>query len=108
MGIGAIFILLGVLWLLQLVLASQQAQRFMKRARALRRQGRVAIPLPRPRKSHYEEDLSGMSNSKRVSAACFLNWTRPRSVLSFATGEVVVACRGSQRSRRGSTWCSTW
>jgi glucitol operon activator protein len=43
MGVGAIFLLLGLLWVLQLVLAYQQAQQFMARARALRRQGRVSI-----------------------------------------------------------------
>jgi DNA-binding transcriptional regulator of glucitol operon len=43
MGFGWFFILLGVLWLLQLLLAYQQAQRFMARSRALRRQGRVSI-----------------------------------------------------------------
>ena len=42
-GVGAIFLLLAVLWLLQLGLAYQQARRFMARARALRRQGRVSI-----------------------------------------------------------------
>ena len=43
MGFGWFFILLGALWLLQLVLAYQQAQRFMARSRALRRRGRVSI-----------------------------------------------------------------
>jgi DNA-binding transcriptional regulator of glucitol operon len=43
MGFGWFFILLGVLWLLQLLLAYRQAQRFMARSRALRRQGRVSI-----------------------------------------------------------------
>jgi DNA-binding transcriptional regulator of glucitol operon len=43
LGVGAIFLLIAVLWLLQLGLAYQQARRFMARARALRRQGRVAI-----------------------------------------------------------------
>ena len=43
MGIGWLFLLLGAVWLLQLVLAYQQAQRFMARARALRRLGRVSI-----------------------------------------------------------------
>jgi DNA-binding transcriptional regulator of glucitol operon len=42
-GVGAIFLLLAVLWLLQLGLTYQQAQRFLARARALRRQGRVTI-----------------------------------------------------------------
>jgi len=43
MGVGWIFIVLAALWLLQLWLAYQQAQRFMARARALRRLGRVSI-----------------------------------------------------------------
>jgi DNA-binding transcriptional regulator of glucitol operon len=43
LGVGAIFLLLAVLWLLQLGLAYRQARRFMARARALRRQGRVSI-----------------------------------------------------------------
>ena len=43
MGFGWIFLLLGVLWLLQLLLAYQQARQFMARARVLRRQGRVSI-----------------------------------------------------------------
>ena len=43
MGIGWFFLLLAVLWLLQLLLAYQQARHFMARARALRRQGRVSI-----------------------------------------------------------------
>ena len=43
MGFGWMFLLIGVLWLLQLVLAYLQARRFMARARALRRQGRVSI-----------------------------------------------------------------
>ena len=43
MGIGWLFLLLAVLWLLQLGLAYQQAQGFMARARALRRLGRVSI-----------------------------------------------------------------
>ena len=43
MGIGWLFLTLGVLWALQLLLAYQQARHFMARARALRRQGRVSI-----------------------------------------------------------------
>ena len=43
MGFGWVFLLIGVLWLLQLVLAYLQAQRFMARARALRGLGRVSI-----------------------------------------------------------------
>jgi DNA-binding transcriptional regulator of glucitol operon len=43
MGIGWLFLLIGVLWALQLLLSYQQARAFMARARALRRQGRVSI-----------------------------------------------------------------
>jgi DNA-binding transcriptional regulator of glucitol operon len=43
MGFGWLFLLIGVLWLLQLVLAYLQARRFMARARALRRLGRVSV-----------------------------------------------------------------
>jgi DNA-binding transcriptional regulator of glucitol operon len=43
LGVGAMFLLIAVLWLLQLGLAYQQAQRFLARTRALRRRGRVAI-----------------------------------------------------------------
>lgn len=43
MAIGWLFLLLAVLWALQLGLAYQQAQAFMARARALRRLGRVSI-----------------------------------------------------------------
>ena len=43
MGFGWMFLLIGVLWLLQLVLAYLQARRFMARARALRRLGRVSV-----------------------------------------------------------------
>jgi DNA-binding transcriptional regulator of glucitol operon len=43
MGIGWLFLLIAVLWVLQLGLAYQQAQGFLARARALRRHGRVSI-----------------------------------------------------------------
>src|SRR5438093_5519448 len=43
MGVGWMFLLIAVLWLLQLALAYLQAQRFMARARALRGLGRVSI-----------------------------------------------------------------
>jgi DNA-binding transcriptional regulator of glucitol operon len=43
MGFGWMFLLIGGLWLLQLVLAYLQAQRFMARARALRSRGRVSV-----------------------------------------------------------------
>jgi DNA-binding transcriptional regulator of glucitol operon len=43
MGIGWLFLLIAVLWVLQLGLAYQQAQHFMARARGLRRHGRVSI-----------------------------------------------------------------
>ena len=43
MGIGWLFLVIGVLWALQLLLSYQQARAFMARARALRRKGRVSI-----------------------------------------------------------------
>jgi DNA-binding transcriptional regulator of glucitol operon len=43
MGFGWVFLLIGVLWAVQLALAYLQARRFMARARALRRRGRVSI-----------------------------------------------------------------
>jgi DNA-binding transcriptional regulator of glucitol operon len=42
-GIGWVFLLLAALWLVQLALAYQQAQRFMARSRALRRLGKVSV-----------------------------------------------------------------
>ena len=43
LGVGAFFLLLAVLWLLQLGLAYQQARRFMARARALRRNPHLKV-----------------------------------------------------------------
>jgi DNA-binding transcriptional regulator of glucitol operon len=89
MGIGAIFILLGVLWLLQLVLAYQQAQRFMKRARALRRQGRVAIGAS-PRKVRGRAYVAvAVGPDDRVTAAEAL-----RGITVFANARPVPALIG--------------
>src|SRR4029453_16663984 len=49
MGFGWLFLLIGVLWLLQLLLAYQQAQRFMARSPALRRGGGGPVGAPPPR-----------------------------------------------------------
>jgi len=45
MGIAVLFLVLGVVWLVQLGLAYLQARRFMARVRALRRSGTVAVGL---------------------------------------------------------------
>jgi glucitol operon activator protein len=69
MGVGAIFLLLGVLWVLQLVLAYQQAQRFMQRARALRRQGRVSIGASRRQLRGRAYVVLAVGPDDRVAAA---------------------------------------
>jgi DNA-binding transcriptional regulator of glucitol operon len=89
MGIGTTFILLGVLWLLQLVLAYQQAQRFMRRARALRRQGRVAIGAS-PRKMRGRAYVAlAVGPDDRVAAAEAL-----RGITVFANARPVPALIG--------------
>jgi|SRR6266516_4126730 len=45
MGIAVLFLVLGVVWLVQLGLTYLQARRFMARVRVLRRSGTVAIGL---------------------------------------------------------------
>ncbi|HEV3505739.1 MAG TPA: transcriptional regulator GutM, partial [Actinomycetes bacterium] len=69
MGVGAIFLLLGLLWLLQLVLAYQQAQRFMQRARMLRRQGRVSIGASRRQLRGRAYVVVAVGPDDRVAAA---------------------------------------
>jgi DNA-binding transcriptional regulator of glucitol operon len=69
LGVGAIFLLLGVLWLLQLGLAYVQAQRFMARARALRRHGRVAIGASARRVRGRAFVMLAVGPDDRVTAA---------------------------------------
>jgi DNA-binding transcriptional regulator of glucitol operon len=69
LGVGAFFLLLAVLWLLQLALAYQQAQRFMARARALRRRGRVAIGASPKRLRGRAYVVVAVGPDDRVTAA---------------------------------------
>jgi DNA-binding transcriptional regulator of glucitol operon len=89
MGIGWLFLLLGVLWLLQLVLAYQQAQRFMARARRLRRHGKVSIGAS-PRKIRGRAYVVvAVGPDDRVTAAEAL-----RGVTVFANARPVPALVG--------------
>jgi DNA-binding transcriptional regulator of glucitol operon len=89
MGVGWIFLLLGALWLLQLVLAYQQAQRFMARARALRRLGRVSVGAS-PRKVRGRAYVVvAVGPDDRVTAAEAL-----RGITVFANARRVPALVG--------------
>jgi len=89
MGVGAIFLLLGLLWVLQLVLAYQQAQQFMARARALRRQGRVSIGASRRQLRGRAYVVVAVDSDDRVAAAEAL-----RGVTVFANAKPVPALLG--------------
>jgi DNA-binding transcriptional regulator of glucitol operon len=69
MGIGWFFLLLGVLWVLQLLLAYQQARHFMARARALRRQGRVSIGASPRRLRGRTFVVVAVGSDDRITAA---------------------------------------
>ena len=87
MGVGAIFLLLGLLWLLQLVLAYQQAQQFMARARTLRRQGRVSIGASRrqdfDRQARFGDRSDGAEHARPVLIVEDLLGTLPRNQLAL-------------------------
>ncbi len=89
MGVGAIFLLLDLLWLLQLILAYQQAQRFMQRARMLRRQGRVSIGASRRQIRGRAYVVVAVGPDGRVAAAEAL-----RGVTVFANPRPVPALLG--------------
>jgi glucitol operon activator protein len=89
MGVAAIFVLLGLLWALQLVLAYQQAQRFMQRARVLRRHGRVSIGASRRQLRGRAYVVVAVAPDDRVSAAEAL-----RGVTVFANPRPVPALLG--------------
>jgi DNA-binding transcriptional regulator of glucitol operon len=89
MGVGAIFLLLGVLWMLQLVLAYQQAQRFMRRARILRRQGQVSIGASRRQLRGRAYVVVAVGPDDRVTAAEAL-----RGITVFANARPVPALIG--------------
>jgi DNA-binding transcriptional regulator of glucitol operon len=89
MGIGWIFLTLAVLWLLQLALAYQQAQRFMARTRALRRLGRVSIGAS-PRRIQGRAFVAlAVGPDDRVTAAEAL-----RGITVFANARPVPALVG--------------
>ena len=89
MGVGAIFVLLGLLWALQLFLAYQQAQQFMRRARVLRRQGRVSIGASRRQFRGRAYVVVAVGPDDRVTAAEAL-----RGVTVFANPKPVPALIG--------------
>jgi DNA-binding transcriptional regulator of glucitol operon len=89
MGIGWVFLLIGVLWLLQLLLAYQQAQRFMARARALRRLGKVSIGASPRRLRGRAYVVIAVGPDDRVTAAEAL-----RGVTVFADARPVPALVG--------------
>ena len=89
MGVGAIFVLLGLLWALQLFLAYQQAQRFMRRARVLRRLGRVSIGASRRQFRGRAYVVVAVGPDDRVTAAEAL-----RGVTVFANPKPVPALIG--------------
>jgi DNA-binding transcriptional regulator of glucitol operon len=89
MGVGAIFVLLGLLWALQLFLAYQQAQRFMRRARVLRRLGRVSIGASRRQFRGRAYVVVAVGPDDRVTAAEAL-----RGITVFANARPVPALVG--------------
>jgi DNA-binding transcriptional regulator of glucitol operon len=89
MAIGWLFLLLAVLWALQLGLAYQQAQAFMARARALRRLGRVSIGASPRRIRGRAYVVVAVGPDDRVTAAEAL-----RGVTVFANARPVPALVG--------------
>ena len=69
MGVGWLFLSIAVLWLLQLGLTYQQAQRFMARTRVLRRRGRVSIGASPRRLRGRAYVVLAVGPDDRVSAA---------------------------------------
>jgi DNA-binding transcriptional regulator of glucitol operon len=89
MGIGWFFLLLGVLWALQLLLSYQQARQFMARARVLRRHGRVAIGASPRRLRGRAFVVLAVGSDDRVTAAEAL-----RGITVFANARPVPALIG--------------
>jgi DNA-binding transcriptional regulator of glucitol operon len=89
MGIGWIFLTLAVLWLLQLALAYQQAQRFMARARRLRRHGKVSIGASRRQLRGRAYVVVAVGPDDRLTAAEAL-----RGLTVFANARPVPALVG--------------
>ena len=89
MGVGWIVVTLAVLWLLQLALAYQQAQRFMARTRALRRLGKVSIGASPRRVQGRAYVALAVGPDDRVTAAEAL-----RGITVFANARPVPALVG--------------
>jgi DNA-binding transcriptional regulator of glucitol operon len=89
MGVGWLFLLLGVLWALQLLLSYQQARHFMARARALRRQGRVSIGASPRRLRGRAFVVVAVGPDDRIVAAEAL-----RGITVFANAKPVPALIG--------------
>jgi DNA-binding transcriptional regulator of glucitol operon len=89
MGIGWLFLLIGVLWLLQLLLAYQQARHFLARARALRRKGRVSIGASPRRLRGRTFVVVAVGSDDRITAAEALS-----GITVFANAKPVPALIG--------------
>ena len=97
MGVGWVFLLLGALWLLQLFLAYQQAQRFMARTRALRRLGRLAIGASPRRVGGRAYVALAVGPDDRVTAAEAL-----RGITVFANARPVPTLVGLRAAELAS------
>ena len=89
MGIGWLFLTIGVLWALQLLLSYQQARAFMARARALRRQGRVSIGASPRRIRGRAFVVVAVGSDDRITAAEVL-----RGITVFANAKPEPALIG--------------
>jgi DNA-binding transcriptional regulator of glucitol operon len=89
MGFGWFFLLIGVLWAVQLLLTYLQARRFMARARALRRLGRVSIGASPRRTRGRAFVVVAVGPDDRVTAAEVL-----QGVTVFASARPVPALLG--------------
>ena len=89
MGVGWLFLTIGVLWALQLLLAYQQARQFMARARTLRRQGRVSIGASPRRIRGRAFVVVAVGSDDRIVAAEAL-----RGITVFANAKPVPALLG--------------
>jgi len=89
MGIGWLFLTIGVLWALQLLLSYQQARAFMARARALRRKGRVSIGASPRRLRGRAFVIVAVGPDDRITAAEVL-----RGVTVFANAKPEPALVG--------------
>src|SRR4029453_1225893 len=89
MGFGGVCLVMGVLWAVLLALAYLQARRFMARARALRRQGRVSIGASPRRTRGRAFVVIAVGPDDRVTAAEAL-----QGITVFANARPVPALVG--------------